>query len=283
MLYLTYTLNALLMIALPIGLGVFLARRLGLGWRLFWIGAVTFVASQVVHIPLNLVLFRVLPEPPVEWKLLTNVILLGFTAGLCEESARVIAYRWWIPSARVWREGLMFGAGHGGIEAIIFGALAGLAFIQLAALQNTDLSTLGLTAEQLATGQKQLAEYWSAPWYATLLGAVERAFALCFHLSAAIMVLQVFTRKNVLWLMAAILWHTATNAIAVYVSQTWGIYAAEAALVGVAVMSVGIIFALRGQEPETASTAAATSPAPLPVTVAPIEVSKEKLDETRYQ
>jgi uncharacterized membrane protein YhfC len=288
MLYLTYSLNALLMMALPVGLGIILARHYGLGWRLFWIGAVTFVASQAVHIPLNIGLTRLaaggyLSTPPAQWKLLTNAVILGLTAGLCEETARYLVYRWWIKPARTWREGLMFGAGHGGVEAIIFGALAGLAFVQLAALQNVDLNTLGLSAEQLAALQKQIAEYWSAPWYASLLGAVERAFALCFHLSAAIMVLQVFRRRNILWLAAAILWHTVTNAIAVYVSQTWGIYAAEAVIAGVAVMSLGLVFALRGREPVAAPTVAAASPAIQPLTITPVEVSKEKLDETRYQ
>ena len=46
-------LNPLLMIALGLGLGVFFGRRLGAEWRLFGIGAVTFIASQVFHIPFN--------------------------------------------------------------------------------------------------------------------------------------------------------------------------------------------------------------------------------------
>ncbi|MBI3242288.1 MAG: YhfC family intramembrane metalloprotease, partial [Chloroflexi bacterium] len=124
MLYLIYPLNALLMMALGVGLGLFLARRLNLRWGLFGVGAVTFVASQVVHIPLNygltwLFANHVLPGPPAEWQLLFNVTVLGLTAGLCEETARYAVYRWWIRSARTWREALMFGAGHGGIEAIL--------------------------------------------------------------------------------------------------------------------------------------------------------------------
>ena len=47
------SLNALLMIAMPLALGVYLYRRLGAEWRLFGIGAVTFIASQVFHIPFN--------------------------------------------------------------------------------------------------------------------------------------------------------------------------------------------------------------------------------------
>jgi len=36
--------------------------------------------------------------------------VLGLTAGLCEESARYIGYRWLIKQARRWRDALMLGA-----------------------------------------------------------------------------------------------------------------------------------------------------------------------------
>ncbi len=71
MLYLTYPLDAVIMIALPVAVGVLLARTLGAKWGLFGVGALTFIASQVVHVPLNAgltTLFArgVLPAPPVE-------------------------------------------------------------------------------------------------------------------------------------------------------------------------------------------------------------------------
>ena len=46
-------LNALGMLGLPVALGFILARRLGTSWSLYGIGAVTFVGSQVLHIPFN--------------------------------------------------------------------------------------------------------------------------------------------------------------------------------------------------------------------------------------
>jgi uncharacterized membrane protein YhfC len=290
MLYLIYLLNALLMMALPVGLGLFLARRLGLRWGLFGVGAVTFVASQVVHIPLNagltwLFVKDILPSPPVEWQLLFNVTVLGLTAGLCEETARYAVYRWWIKSARTWREALMFGAGHGGIEAILLGVLAGIAFVQLAALRGADLTTLPLTAEQLAVLQKQLADYWAAPWYFGLLGAVERALALCLHLSLAVLVLQVFRRRQVWWLGAAILWHATVNAVAVYVFATWGAYWSEAVLAGLAAVSLGMVFALRSPDEaslqEPVSTTVAVAPAPVVIASAESDL-EEKLRESKF-
>jgi uncharacterized membrane protein YhfC len=291
-LYVTHFLNFALMIVMPILLGVFLARKLGLKWSLYAVGAATFVASQVVHIPLNsgltaLFTNRILPAPPAAWKLPFNVAVLGLTAGLCEELARYLVYRYWIKSARTWREALMFGAGHGGIEAIIFGALAGIAFMNFVVLRNVDVAALPVSADQQALAAKQIADYWAAPWYASLLGAVERAFTLCFHLSATVLVLQAFWRKNLLWLGAAILWHAAADASAVFAVGTWGVYWAEAAVGVFGVVSLAIIFALkpRGAEtmPELASAAPIPETAPARVPVPNPEADlRRKMDDTRF-
>ena len=42
---------ALLMIAMPLALGAYLIRRSRSGWALFLVGAVTFIGSQILHIP----------------------------------------------------------------------------------------------------------------------------------------------------------------------------------------------------------------------------------------
>ncbi len=249
MLYLPYLLNILLMVVLPLGLCFFLTRKFGLGWGLVGVGALTFIASQAVHLPvlygLDFLADRYLPIPK-EWALPFNAITLGLLAGLSEEIARYVAYRRFIPTARTWKQALVFGAGHGGIEAVIFGVLAIQVFANMIILRDMDLTTIpNLPPEQLQALPQQLAAFWSAPWYAVLLGAVERVFALCFHLSAAVLVLQTFTRQNKIWLIAAILWHAVVDAVAVFAIQLWGPYWTEAIIGLMALISIGIIIALR--------------------------------------
>lgn len=288
MLYLTHALNFLLMIALPLLLGVFLARKLSGRWSLFGIGAVTFIASQVVHIPLNygltaLFANHILPNPPADWKLPFNSIVLGLTAGLCEELARYLVYRYWIKSTRTWREALMFGAGHGGVEAIIFGALAGIGFVNLVILKNADLTTYRLSPEQQALTAQQIATYWSSPWYATLLGALERVFSMTFHLAMAVVVLQAINRKNVLWLGLAILLHAITDAVAVFAVSTWGMYWTEAIIGVFALAGLGLIFGLKPAHeaivPEPVTLLPSTAPAPATDSE---KDWRDKLDESRF-
>jgi len=256
MLYITYALNGLLMIAWPLGLGLFLSRKFGLKWGLFAIGAATFLLSQVVHLPLiygltALFQNKVLPAPPAAWRLVFNAVMLGLMAGLCEELARYLVLRYWAKSARTWREALMFGTGHGGVEAIILGALVLLSYINMVALRNANLSTLPLSPDQQAALAKQLAAYWSAPWYISLLGAVERLFALCLHLSLAVLVMRAFTRRNLMWLVAAIAWHALADAVAV-LGQGAGLdpLRLEGIVGAFALGSLVIIFALRPRQPE---------------------------------
>ena len=93
-LYVTYPLSALLIFSLAIGLGVYITRKYGLGWRLYWIGGFIFVASQVFHIPFNRWLLEpiiqdgIIPALPEGWHLPAIAALLGLSAGLFEETRK---------------------------------------------------------------------------------------------------------------------------------------------------------------------------------------------------
>jgi len=290
-LYVTYLINGLLMIGMPIVLGIYLMRRFGMSGRLWWIGAATFVLSQVGHIPFNIAvgaLFEtgVLPSPPTGWELPVQALFLGLSAGLWEELARYATYRWWAKTARSWSEGLLLGAGHGGIEAIIFGVLALAAFVGMLVARDLDLSQM-VPPEQLLLAQQQIQAYWSAPWYATLLGALERATTLVFHMAASLLVLQTFVRRQARWLWLAVAWHALLDALAVFTALTWGIYATEAILVAIALINLGIIFLLRPQEQELSLPSASANERDSTSEVEPerlpeVEETPENLEKTRY-
>ena len=240
-------LNPLLMIALPLALGIALARGLKVSWRVFGIGALTFIGAQVFHLPFNQwLLGPTLARWGIEltapgWPSVGAALLFGLSAGVFEETARYLVLRRWAPSERSWRRGMMFGAGHGGTEAILVGALALLAFFQALALRNADLSAV-VPPEQLELARAQLEEYWAMPWTYSLLGAVERLGALGAHLGLAITVLLAVRRRNPLWLAAAIGGHTALNAGALLILKASGAYWSEAFVVGFGLLSLAWAF-----------------------------------------
>jgi uncharacterized membrane protein YhfC len=283
--------NALLMIAMPLVLGLFLARRLRVGWRLFVVGAVTFVGSQVLHLPFNtqvlsLVIERLgLTEVQTGVPLAVVALLYGLSAGVFEEVARYLVYRLQLKEVTSWGQALMFGAGHGGVEAILLGGLAAYALFQAVAYRGVDLNGL-VPPEQLELATAQLEAYWSAPWYSTVLGAVERAFTLCFHLSASLLVLKAITRKKPVWLVLAVGWHALVNAVTLFAFGTWGAYVAEGLIGLMALFSLWIVFTLRKHEGGDGDPAHRVLPEvenQIPgVDPAVEEITKDDLEDSRY-
>ncbi|MEN8242107.1 MAG: YhfC family glutamic-type intramembrane protease [Chloroflexota bacterium] len=284
-------LSSLLIILLPLLLGAWFTRHFKIGWGLFGAGALTFILSQVLHIPFNSYLLNPLIEKlglgagSTGTRLLAFGILLGLSAGVFEETARYITLRFWRKDARTWGKSLILGAGHGGIEAILLGLYAFYILIQMVMMFGLDVDAVGSIAgaDRGAEIFNYVAYYWGTSWYDFFWGALERFSAVSFHLSASVLVYQSLKRNNLLWLFLAILWHTLLDALAVYGSVAWGIPITEGALLIIALLSIGIIFLLREPPPAVEEIPEALpSPPPPDSQLPPIPISSETLDDSRY-
>lgn len=273
------SINFLLMMLLPILLGRWISGRRQVGWGLFGIGAAAFLLSQVGHLPFNAVVLQAVPWLNQE-NLVVYALFLGLSAGTFEGVARYLTYRFWAKGARSWGQGLMIGAGHGGIEAILLGVLGLINFIVVAGLRQGAFQGILATVpeDQLYLVDQQIEALFGVPLWMTLFGAVERVFALLLHLSASLLVMQVFVRGQLRWLWAGIGWHALIDGVLVYVALQWGVVVAELVLGGMSLFSLGIIFSLRTLEPT------AVSPEPLPELqlLKPMKTSAESLARSKY-
>ena len=288
-LFFTYPFGILIVLSLVIGLGVYLTRKYNFGWRLYWIGAALFIIAQVLHIPFNLLVDRlikngVLPSPSAEYQLLFSALFLGLSAAFFEELTRYAGLRWWAKEARTWARGLLFGSGWGGMEAIVFFAIPLLLnYVIFLAFRTQDLSGL-LPPEQLAPLQEGLNLFWGVAWYDSLLGALERLLVIPIQIAFTVLVMQVFIRRQSRWLWFAIIWHALLDAIAVIGVSSWGVYVTEGLILIFSLVSIGIIFALRGEEPEQevlqfdVGDSDPSESAELP----PIEETEENINQTRF-
>ncbi|PKN84319.1 MAG: hypothetical protein CVU46_14500 [Chloroflexi bacterium HGW-Chloroflexi-8] len=208
-----YGISIILAIFLPIVFGTWLRRCFRVSWLLFSVGTVTFIASQVVHIPLNNLLGKmgILSADKMSGSaLVITSLVLGLTAGLCEELARTAGYAL-LKKYRRLEHGLMLGLGHGGVEAMILvGILAAGSVAQLFALRGQDLTSLGFSGEQLAYVQLQLATLDKPAWIA-FLPLLERLIAMSLHVSLSLMVLRAFQTHKALWVVIAILYHALVD------------------------------------------------------------------------
>jgi uncharacterized membrane protein YhfC len=242
MLTAAYILSISSALLLPIALWIYFTRRFALSWKLVLAGGLTFIASQVFHIPLVFGINPFLRTLP----LFVNAVLLGLLAGLFEETARYILFRFFLKNSRSWKEGVLVGLGHGGTEAVLLAISAAATFIFMLSYRNIDLSTVpSIPADQLEVAKQQVAAYWSAPWYMALTGFVERILAMCLHVGLSVMVLYAVVYRRPLWFWLALLWHAFVDAVAVYIGQEVGILITEGIVAVFAILSIWLALRLR--------------------------------------
>ena len=244
-----YFLNVLGMIILPIVLAFYVTRKFSLSWKLILAGGLTFIASQVLHIPFltwltTLFSNGTLPAIPAGYQTLFNAIVLGLLAGIFEETARWILFKFILKGTKTWEEGVVIGTGYGGTEALILGVLALATVIYMVSTRSADLSTL-VPPEQLELAKQQYADFWSAPVYMAFMGLIERVFAICLQITLTIMVLYSVVYKKPVWFWIALLWHAFVDALAVYLIPTIGVLALEAVIGVCAIISLVFLFRLR--------------------------------------
>jgi len=271
-------LNAVLMAGIPCLLAVILIRRGNDGFRPIGIGIAAFVLSQVGHIPFNQ--FVLLPAlegwgigiAQSGWKLLALGIAVGLSAGIFEETARYLSFRFWLnkePNTLL---------PHGGIEAFLLGILALYALIQVLTLGGEG-SLNSFPAEQVDLIRDQISAYWDVPWQHSLLGAWERVSALAFHIGASLMVYKSVREKKPSWAAIAVLGHTLLNAFAVISSQKLDFVLLESILF---IFSLGWLFwawTLRVREIEEFLP---ELPLPGETILQKQQISSEQLEESRY-
>ncbi|MED0932033.1 YhfC family glutamic-type intramembrane protease [Bacillus mobilis] len=191
----------------------------------YMLGVLAFVISQIlIRIPIlnyingtstNFQMFSVMQ--PVLF-----VLLLSLSAGIFEEIARFIAMRYFMKQ-RDWQSGFLFGAGHGGIEAVL---IVGIPVISLllsqTVIQNGD-------------------SYYFA--------GIERIFAMVLHIGLSFIVLHAVVQKKFRYVVYAILIHGTANAIAsfisLYVPGKSGIIMSEVSIAICAVLVFSYSFILK--------------------------------------
>ncbi len=219
-------LSLILSFAIPIIGGIYLRRRYGTSFKRFLTGAVIFVLFALVLE--NGVHGIVLRIPGVSELLTVRMPRLyavygGLMAGLFEETGRYVAF------SRILKNdldndhnSLMYGMGHGGVEAML---LLGVAMINnlvySIAINSGKARQLLASAPDTATKRQLEAVFTSLATYPPamfLRGIFERLSAIALHLALSVLVFfAVKKRKKGLYFMALII-HAAVDAVTVLLS-----------------------------------------------------------------
>jgi uncharacterized membrane protein YhfC len=217
--------SVLFVVAYPLALAVIAHRRLHVGWRYLAYGATVFFIFQLAtRVPAVQFIQSAIGEQLKASQTLmwTWLVVLALTAGLFEEVGRYIGYRVFMRrEEKTWSKAIMYGLGHGGLESIVL--VGGLTLIGLVNLWS--IASGGLTQlpeDQRALAAQQIATLNAQPGWAALLSAWERLWTVPIQVAFSVIVLQVFRRGRLIWLLWAILGHAFVDLVAVGLQQVLG-------------------------------------------------------------
>jgi uncharacterized membrane protein YhfC len=237
--------SSLIALAAPLILAFLVHRRTGASFKYFGLGAAVFLVSQIVlrfpwQIPLGLVVQKSSSGT------LRNAFLVfsALTAALFEEVGRWLGYRWFIKRERSWRVGVMYGIGHGGIESILLVGLsvAGSLVLYILLVRGVPVPIAPDKLDMIRLQFEAL-----TPWH-SLLGGIERLFAICLQVAFSLLVLQAFVRSQLRWLGYALVFHFAVDLAAIAAATRVGPVFAEIVAGVFAAGALMLIFRLREAE-----------------------------------
>ena len=212
--------------ALPIGLCIWLHKVKHADLMPFFVGCAVmvlfaFVLEQLAH---HLILSSAAGEKirKISW---LYALYGGMMAGVFEESGRFLAFRTVLRRKRSKNvNSLMYGAGHGGIEAVIvlgITSINNLIYSCLINTGNTAVLTGSLSGDvRLQVEQAVQALIGTPPWQ-FLMGGVERIFAVILQIALSVLVWFAAKDRRVRILFpAAICIHFFVDALTVMLSQS---------------------------------------------------------------
>ena len=143
-----------------------------------------------------------------------NALFLAGTAGLFEEGGRWLVMSLLMKDKRRVSDGLAFGVGHGGLEALLINGISSVVFLIL-----NDYSTTTPTL--------------------LVAGGFERVCTIAVHMALSVMVLKSVSMRKSIWLLLAFVLHTAIDLTVVLLPQAGAsIILSEAAILAFALLSL---------------------------------------------
>lgn len=234
-------------VVFPLGLGLVFRRKFGGRWRFFLLGCVVF---PLFALTLEGSVNRAVLYGPMGGAVTGNLWLYalfgGAMAGIFEECGRWAAFRLTRRWSRGPEDALMYGAGHGGIEAALLAGSMMLNNLLVSVALNQDglagvealMGTGPLSDAQIAT----LVPLVTAPAGMYLWSGFERVVAIAIHLSLSVLVYAAVGNRSWKGLVLAILLHAGVDACAILTSAWLPIAGVELAAL---IWAVGLVLLAR--------------------------------------
>lgn len=169
----------------------------------------------------------------------------GLAAGLFEETARLLSMKFLMKKTLSKENAIMYGIGHGGVEAIL---LIGLTYVSN--IMNSVMINLGLLEKSLdvldeatkTEAIRQLSALWTTPSSHFFLAGIERVCAFILQISLSYIVYRAVKDKKAIYWCLAFLIHFLVDAVTAVLASKTSILVTEAVLVGMIIVIAGFTY-----------------------------------------
>lgn len=208
----------ILAVGFPIGLVIYLYIKKRISIKAVLIGALMFFLFQIIlRIPALVYIqsqgwYQVFA---IQNTMLT-VIIIAFTAALFETIGRYVGLKYLLKNKLERKNGIAYGIGHGGIEAILLVGITYVINIVYSILINTGVISSTLVPQLINTSPSLF-----------LAAGIERVFAILFHIAAALLVTYGIMENKKIYIFYSFMLHFLLDGILVILQvsgvSVWGV------------------------------------------------------------
>lgn len=237
--------DLIIAVLIPVILAIVIKRKYHTSMKVFFIGcAVWFVFAMILEQLMHAAILLSPAGKTIQGNIWLYGLYGGLAAGVFEETGRFLSMKLLMKkNYDNSYNSLMYGAGHGGFEALyILGItmINNLTYAFLINTKQTELLLATVPAEQQETVRQTFQTLVETKPYTFLLGAFERFPAVLLHISLSVLVWIAVTKgKNALFPLAVFL-HFFVDAATVIING----YGVPAVLLEVIVLVMAVLVAL---------------------------------------
>lgn len=242
-------------VALPLILLIVWRKKTKARVSVFFIGAGTFILFALI---LEQLLHTVVVKLTGNL-LLDNIWLYalygGLAAGVFEETGRLVAMKYVVKKLDK-KNAVMYGIGHGGIEAILISGLSMVSNLVTSIMINSGslAASLDVLGDQKEGIIEQLSALWTESSWMFYMAGVERISAVMIHIVMSYMVYLAVKQKKKKWYISAVILHALADGSMIIIAQYLPVVFAEAILLAACVSLVLVVRKLYIAEPVEAET-----------------------------
>lgn len=229
-------------VGLPVGLCIYMKKVGSASLKSFFLGCGIFVIfalvlEQILHFIVGTVSGTFFSEHFIAY-----AVYGGLAAGLFEETGRYVAMKFFMKGRLAKQEAIMYGVGHGGIEAILLGGMACLSNLLTSVVINSGILEKMLPAGD-ARAQAAISQLTGLPAWQFLLVGMERCSAVVLHIVLSYLVYLGVKNKKIQFYILAVLVHFLMDAGLVFAAKYIPVLALELGLMAVVLVLAAFVYA----------------------------------------